>query len=77
MEHKSLQVPAGIGQYTILDDGVVEDADLGVNFFLDESSLGQSRAAETCNYLQELNPDVKGRWIYEVREYTSLGRSPC
>lgn len=52
----------GIGQFTIVDDAVVEDADLGVNFFLDESSHGKPRAQCTTEYLLELNPEVSGEW---------------
>lgn len=62
---KNLVLP-GIGQFTILDDAVVEEADLGVNFFLEESSLGKSRAEETVRLLGELNPDVRGTAVTEV-----------
>ncbi|TQV93023.1 NEDD8-activating enzyme E1 regulatory subunit [Cordyceps javanica] len=58
---KNLVLP-GIGQFTIVDDAVVENADLGVNFFLDESSLGKPRAQCTTEYLLELNPEVSGEW---------------
>lgn len=56
---KNLVLP-GIGQFTIADDAVVNDADLGVNFFLDEESLGKSRAQACTDFLLELNPEVKG-----------------
>ncbi|CZR63208.1 related to auxin-resistance protein [Phialocephala subalpina] len=59
---KNLVLP-GIGQFTIADAGVVTEADLGVNFFLDEDSLGNSRAECCVKLLQELNPDVKGHWL--------------
>lgn len=36
--------------------------DLGVNFFLDESCLGQPRAECCAERLSELNPDVEGDW---------------
>jgi amyloid beta precursor protein binding protein 1 len=62
---KNLVLP-GVGQFTILDSAIVEEADLGVNFFLEESSLGKLRAHETCRLLTELNPDVKGHTITEV-----------
>ncbi|KIW01949.1 uncharacterized protein PV09_06786 [Verruconis gallopava] len=64
---KNLVLP-GMGQFTILDSATVREEDLGVNFFLDEQSLGKSRAAETCRYLQELNPDVRGFSISEPVE---------
>ncbi len=53
----------GIGKFTIADDAVVGEADLGVNFFLDEESLGKSRAESCVKLLQELNPDVRGEWF--------------
>ncbi|KAL8757537.1 MAG: hypothetical protein Q9199_002143 [Rusavskia elegans] len=56
---KSLILP-GIGSYTIVDGNMVAEKDLGINFFLTDQSLGKSRADETCKYLTELNPDVKG-----------------
>jgi amyloid beta precursor protein binding protein 1 len=51
----------------------VQEEDLGVNFFLDEQSLGKSRAEETCKYLQELNPDVTGHFLSEVRQLSCIG----
>jgi amyloid beta precursor protein binding protein 1 len=41
----------------------VDEADLGVNFFLDEASLGQSRARACAELLVELNPEVDGDWF--------------
>lgn len=62
---KNLVLP-GIGQFSILDSAVVTEADLGVNFFLEDESLGKLRADETVRLLEELNPDVKGYAIKEV-----------
>lgn len=62
---KNLVLP-GIGQFSILDPTVVTEADLGVNFFLEDESLGKFRAEETVRLLQELNPDVKGTAVNEV-----------
>ncbi|KAL2366164.1 hypothetical protein RJZ56_000811 [Blastomyces dermatitidis] len=56
---KNLVLP-GVGGFTIVDPAIVTESDLGVNFFLDEGSLGKSRAKETCKFLLELNPDVEG-----------------
>ncbi|KAL2870658.1 NEDD8-activating enzyme E1 regulatory subunit [Aspergillus lucknowensis] len=56
---KNLVLP-GIGGFTIVDPAVVTEPDLGVNFFLEDESLGKSRAEETCRLLKELNPDVEG-----------------
>lgn len=62
---KNLVLP-GIGQFSIQDSRVVNEADLGVNFFLEEQSLGRFRAAETTRLLMELNPDVRGHYITEA-----------
>ena len=66
---KNLILP-GVGQFTIVDEAKVQESDLGVNFFLEEDSLGKSRAQETCNYLRELNPEVQGFGIREVSGQT-------
>ena len=63
---KNLILP-GVGNFTIVDDVIVTEADLGVNFFLDESSLSRARAEECCKLLLELNPDVTGNHISEAR----------
>lgn len=52
----------GIGSFTIIDDAKVQEEDLGVNFFLDETCLGKPRAECLVKFLMELNPDVKGYW---------------
>ncbi|CAL3962739.1 unnamed protein product [Diplocarpon coronariae] len=59
---KNLVLP-GIGKFTIADGALVEETDLGVNFFLDDASLGKSRAESCVKLLLELNPDVKGEWF--------------
>lgn len=53
----------GIGKFTIVDDATVDEADLGVNFFLDEDRLGKSRAQSCTELLLELNPEVQGDWF--------------
>jgi len=58
---KNLVLP-GIGSFTIADEAVVQDSDLGINFFLDESCRGKSRAQCCAGLLMELNPDVQGDW---------------
>ena len=68
---KNLILP-GIGNFTTVDEEIVCDRDLGVNFFLTEDSLGKSRAEEACKYLQELNPDVNGQAVHEVTEDTEI-----
>ncbi|KAI1456624.1 hypothetical protein F4805DRAFT_221662 [Annulohypoxylon moriforme] len=59
---KNLVLP-GIGKFTIADDAIVNEADLGVNFFLDESCLGKLRSECCTKLLQELNPEVEGQWL--------------
>ena len=59
---KNLILP-GVGSFTVVDEAVVEEKDLGVNFFLSEDSLGKSRAEECAKFLKELNPEVKGQGI--------------
>ena len=64
---KNLVLP-GIGAFTIADSAKVTEADLGINFFLEAGSIGKSRAEECTRLLEELNPDVKGHVITEVRK---------
>ncbi len=69
---KNLVLP-GIHSFTIVDDAVVSEEDLGVNFFLSESSLGKSRAEECCIRLKELNSEVRGHALQKVREESTKG----
>lgn len=62
---KNLILP-GVGSFTIVDDRRVSEEDLGVNFFLEEKSLGKWRAEESCRLLRELNPEVRGQAVCEV-----------
>ncbi|KAI0833952.1 hypothetical protein F5Y06DRAFT_280264 [Hypoxylon sp. FL0890] len=59
---KNLVLP-GIGKFSIADDAIVDEADLGVNFFLDENCLGKLRSECCTRLLQELNPEVQGEWF--------------
>ncbi|KAI0391814.1 hypothetical protein F5Y17DRAFT_439103 [Xylariaceae sp. FL0594] len=68
---KNLVLP-GIGRFTIVDDAIVCEADLGVNFFLDESCLGRSRAECSTKLLLELNPEVRGDWYPKNQEKLDL-----
>lgn len=68
---KNLILP-GVGNFTIIDEAEVQEQDLGVNFFLEEDSLGNSRAQESCKYLRELNPEVAGLGVQEVVMYRLL-----
>lgn len=73
---KNLVLP-GMGNFTIVDPAKVTESDLGVNFFLEESSLGKSRAEECCRLLNELNPDVKGNFISSVGDPISIHCGRC
>ncbi|SAM64750.1 related to auxin-resistance protein [Ustilago bromivora] len=55
---KNLVLP-GIGLFVLLDDAIVNDADLGVNFFLQPGeSEGKYAAEEMCRLLAEMNSSV-------------------
>ncbi|KAA8650939.1 hypothetical protein EYZ11_001845 [Aspergillus tanneri] len=71
---KNLVLP-GIGGFTVVDPAVVTESDLGVNFFLEEGSLGKPRAEETCRLLRELNPDVDGS--FHQKPVTELLQDPA
>jgi len=59
---KNLVLP-NIGEFTIIDDAVVGESDLGNNFFVDEDSLGKPRAEVVKTWLLEMNPEVRGNHI--------------
>ncbi|KAI4334092.1 hypothetical protein L6164_018824 [Bauhinia variegata] len=61
-------VLGGVGSITIVDGSKVEAGDLGNNFMVDESSIGQSKAKCVCSFLQELNDAVKAKFIEEYPE---------
>ncbi|KAL5627919.1 hypothetical protein BROUX41_002667 [Berkeleyomyces rouxiae] len=65
---KNLVLP-GIGHFTIYDEATVSEADLGVNFFLDENSLGCSRAECCTRFLSELNPEVRSDWYPKAEDH--------
>ena len=64
---KNLVLP-GVGSFTIVDGAITSESDLGLNFFLDEGSLGKSRAAETSKFLKELNPEVEFQAVEQVSQ---------
>lgn len=70
---KNLVLP-GIGRFTIADEAVVDEPDLGVNFFLDESCLGKQRSQCCTELLQELNPEVQGDWYPKNQETFDLSK---
>ncbi|WFD36814.1 hypothetical protein MCUN1_003704 [Malassezia cuniculi] len=54
---KNLVLP-GVGQVTIADSRAATESDAGVNFFLEESSVGKYAAPEIARLLSEMNPAV-------------------
>jgi ubiquitin-like 1-activating enzyme E1 A len=52
-------VLAGVGVLTILDHEMVTEEDLGAQFFLSETQVGQNRAEAALPELQKLNPRVE------------------
>uniref|UniRef100_A0A8C3HDH6 NEDD8-activating enzyme E1 regulatory subunit n=1 Tax=Chrysemys picta bellii TaxID=8478 RepID=A0A8C3HDH6_CHRPI len=61
---KNLVLP-GIGSFTIVDGNQVTGEDVGNNFFLQRSNIGQNRAQSATELLQELNNDVSGNFVEE------------
>ncbi|GAB4825190.1 NEDD8-activating enzyme E1 regulatory subunit axr1 [Ancistrocladus abbreviatus] len=61
-------VLGGIGSITVVDGSKVEVGDLGNNFMVDESSVGESKSKCVCTLLQELNDAVKAKFIEEYPE---------
>lgn len=59
---KNLVLPS-IGSFTVLDDALVSDEDLGRNFFVSLEYHGKSRAECVTALLKELNEDVKGHFV--------------
>jgi ubiquitin-like 1-activating enzyme E1 A len=52
-------VLAGIGVLTVLDHEVVSEEDLGAQFFVNETKVGQNRAEAALPEIQKLNPRVE------------------
>ncbi|KAA8915285.1 hypothetical protein TRICI_002642 [Trichomonascus ciferrii] len=59
---KNLVLP-GIGQFTVVDDGMVNENDVASNFFVSFDEVGKSRAECVRALINELNPEVKGHAI--------------
>lgn len=49
-----------MGHFTIVDDKVVDDVDVGNNFFVDRRFLGKSRGESVVGNLLEMNETVTG-----------------
>ena len=62
----SVSLAQGVGTFTIVDDAVVTGADVGSNFFLLPEHIGEPRAKASCELLEELTGQVKGKWVGKV-----------
>ncbi|TGZ63666.1 hypothetical protein CRM22_006767 [Opisthorchis felineus] len=62
---KNLVLP-GVGSFTIVDDAVVTETDLGSNFFVTENDLHKPRAQVVTQCLLELNEAVQGNYVVET-----------
>jgi len=58
-------VLGGIAAFTVVDGGIVSPADLGNNFLVEASALGQRRAPAVTSALKELNENVAGNYVEE------------
>lgn len=61
-------VLGGIASFTIADGNKVTAADLGNNFLVDQSRLGQSRAHAVTDLLKEMNDTVSGSYVEDTPE---------
>lgn len=61
-------VLGGIASFTIVDGNKVTAADLGNNFLVEQSRLGQSRAQAVTDLLKEMNDTVSGSYIEDSPE---------
>ena len=60
---KNLVLP-GVGSFTVLDEHLLREADLGSNFFATAAALGRPRADIVTELMLEMNPDVKGAALH-------------
>lgn len=51
---KCLILP-GVGRFCIIDDAIVDNSDLGQNFFLTQNDCGKQRASVLTKYLMVKN----------------------
>ena len=56
----------GVGEITIVDPYQVTVRDLGKNFFVDQESIGKSRAETTARLLNEMNDLIQVHSVSEV-----------
>lgn len=56
----------GIGSFTVVDEGRVEESDVQSNFFVTRKALGEFRAPVVTELLKDLNEDVQGHYVVQV-----------
>jgi len=61
-------VLGGIASFTIVDGNKVTAWDLGNNFLVDQSRIGQSRAQAVTDLLKEMNDSVSGSYVEDTPE---------
>jgi len=71
---KNLVLP-GVGKFTVLDNQIVSESDVGNNFFVSHDKIGTPRAEVVKDLLCELNPDVIGE-AYTTTMQDMLGSNP-
>ncbi|KAJ2152183.1 NEDD8-activating enzyme E1 regulatory subunit, partial [Coemansia sp. RSA 560] len=55
-----------IGEFIVVDDALVSEADVRTNFFVRASDVGESRAQSIVRNLCEMNPDVHGQAVVKA-----------
>lgn len=73
---KNLVLP-GIGQFSVMDDKLVTEADCGCNFFVTTESIGKPRAEVCCELLCEMNEDVTGKAIVGNYRDVIMNETSC
>ena len=61
-------VLGGIASFTVVDGNRVEPRDLGNNFLVEASGLGEPRAKVVTDLLKEMNESVSGSYVEEAPE---------
>lgn len=61
---KNLVLP-NIGEFTLIDQATVTEADVHNNFFVTPEDINRPRAQVVTKYLLEMNPEVKGHAVVQ------------
>ena len=63
-----VELVAGLGAFTIVDERKVQGEDAGNNFFLDYESIGENRGMVATRLLVEMNHEVRGDAVEDSPE---------